>query len=42
MPSIWNKSLFKENKEDVESFESEETIETIEDSCGLIEQLDEK
>ena len=41
-PLIQNKTLFNENKEDIESVDSEETRYTIEDSCGSIEQLNEK
>ena len=36
------KTLFKENKEDIKSVESQETRYNIEDSCGSIDQLNEK
>ena len=34
--------MVQEKKENIESLESEETRYTIEDSCGLIDQLNEK
>ena len=36
------KTLFEENKEDIKSVESQETRYNIEDSCGSIDQLNEK
>ena len=36
------KTLFEENKEDIKSVELQETRYNIEDSCGSIDQLNEK